>query len=385
MQFESLLIVDDEPLILHFLKEFFSRKNIAIDIADSGKKAISLLKNRSFDLVITDMKLGDISGLEVLKAAKESKNDTIVIVMTAFGTIENAVEAMKQGAFHYILKPFTPDQLEVALEKAKEHTALVAENTFLRKEITTKLETKIIATSPTMKKIMTDVAKIAKSNASVFVHGESGTGKELIAGALHRLSYRSQKPYIRVNCAAIPETLVESEFFGHEKGSFTGAQGRRLGRFELADKGTLFLDEVTEIPLSLQPKLLRAIQEQEFERIGGMKSVTVDVRFISSSNRNLKKAIEEKVFREDLYYRLNVIPLYLPPLRERKEDIIPLSCYFLDHFGKENHKKKTLTSQAIEKLIKYDWPGNIRELANIIERSVVLDDSPQVEADHIYL
>lgn len=385
MHFENLLIVDDEPLILHFLKEFFSRKKIQVQTAENGKKALALLKSQSFDLVITDMKLGDISGLEVLKGAKESKNETVVIVMTAFGTIDNAVEAMKQGAFHYILKPFTPDQLEMALEKAKEHTALVAENSFLRKEIASKLDSKIIAASPLMKKIMNDVAKIAKSNASVFVHGESGTGKELIAGALHRLSYRSDKPYIRVNCAAIPETLVESEFFGHEKGSFTGAQTRRLGRFELADKGTLFLDEVTEIPISLQPKLLRAIQEQEFERIGSMKSVNVDVRFISSSNRDLKKAIVEKVFREDLYYRLNVIPLYLPPLRERKEDIIPLSTYFLDHFCKENHKRKNLSKRAEEKLLSYNWPGNIRELANIIERAVVLDDCPSVDEDHIYL
>lgn len=356
-----------------------------VETTCSGKKALGLLKETHFDLVLTDMKLGDLTGLEVLTKAKESQPQTLVVVMTAYGTIENAVEAIKRGAFHYLLKPFSLDQLEVTLEKAREHLALVNENLFLRKEIA-HTNVRMIAESAVMRKILKDVEKIAKSGASVLIHGESGTGKELIAAKVHELSYRSQGPYIKVNCAAIAESLLESEFFGHEKGAFTGAHCKRPGRFELADKGTLFLDEVTEIPIALQSKLLRAIQEQEFERVGGTKPITTDVRFISSSNRDLKKAIEEKVFREDLYYRLNVIPVHLPPLRDRKEDIVSLSSYFLEKFCMENHrKKKKLTSHGIDKLMRYSWPGNIRELANIIERAVVLDDSPSCEAEHLYI
>jgi two-component system response regulator AtoC len=237
-----------------------------------------------------------------------------------------------------------------------------------------------------MKKIASSLEKIAKSQASVFITGESGTGKEVIAAALHRLSPRANQPFIKVNCAAIPEALVESEFFGHERGAFTGAMIRKTGRFELADQGTLLLDEVTEIPLSLQAKLLRAIQEQEFERVGGMRSLRVDVRMIATSNRTMSEAIESKVFREDLYYRLNVVPIHLPPLRQRMEDIIPLADHFLRVFCLENHKpRKTFTPKAIQKLLAYHWPGNVRELANIIERTVVLDFDPTIDSEHLYL
>ncbi len=244
----------------------------------------------------------------------------------------------------------------------------------------------LIAESPGMKRILSDLTKIAKSQASVFITGESGTGKEVLAAEIHRRSARTSAPFIKVNCAAIPESLLESEFFGHERGSFTGAIAKKTGRFELADQGTLFLDEVTEIPILLQPKLLRAIQEQEFERVGGMLPIKVNVRFLAASNRNPQEAIENKLFREDLYYRLNVVPIHIPPLRERTEDILPLAQYFLEKLCKENHKPiKQLSERAVRKLIEYPWPGNVRELSNIMERTVILDFDPIIDAEHLYL
>lgn len=384
MGIETILVVDDEVLMRRFLEEALERKGFAVDVAENGKQAFSFLKKNTYDLVITDMKMPDVSGLDVLKKAKELSPQTLILVMTAYGTIENAVEAMRLGAFNYLLKPFTPDAIEALIEKASEHQALVNENTYLREQVSSKV--KIIAESPVMKKVLNEAIQVAKSQASVLIHGESGTGKEVIAGAIHAHSPRAKNPYIRVNCAAVPDTLIESEFFGHEKGSFTGANNKRMGRFELADSGTLLLDEITEIPLNLQPKLLRVIQEQEFERVGGSRAVSVDVRLISTSNRDLKKAIEEKIFREDLYYRLNVVPIALPPLRERKEDILPLARHLLDKFCFENKKKNKILSKAAEKkLLSYYWPGNIRELANVIERAVVLDYGQSVEPSHFSL
>ena len=384
MGIERVLIVDDEPLMRNFLAEALKRDSYEVSVAENGKRALSLVKSHSFDLVITDMKMPEMSGLELLRKVKEILPSAIVIVMTAFGTIENAVEAMRLGAFTYLLKPFTIDAIEAVIEKAKEHQSLVQENTFLREE--SKGPTEIIAVSPSMCKIFEEAVKVAKTNASVLIQGESGTGKEVIAGAIHAHSLRADRPYIRVNCAAIPDTLIESEFFGHEKGAFTGANAKRPGRFELADGGTLLLDEISEIPLLLQPKLLRVIQEREFERVGGHKPISVDVRLLATSNRNLQEAIAQKLFREDLYYRLNVVPIIIPPLRERREDIVPLAHFFLQKQCLENHKKPmTLTSDAEQKLAEYPWPGNIRELSNIIERLVVLDYGPTIEADHIVL
>jgi two-component system, NtrC family, response regulator AtoC len=387
MRIEKILIVDDEELMLRFLAETLRRKKYEIETASCGKEAITFLKKKTFDLVITDMKMGDLSGVELLRKVKENSPQTVVIVMTAFGTIENAVEAMRLGAFNYLLKPFTPDAIETLIEKASDHLALVQENLYLREEVSSKrIPNQLIAESPVMKKVLQEAIQIAKSQASVLIHGESGTGKEVIAAAIHAHSLRAQKSYIRVNCAAIPDTLIESEFFGHEKGAFTGADQKRLGRFELANQGTLLLDEVTEIPIGLQPKLLRVIQEQEFERVGGSKLVSVDVRLISTSNRNLKEAIQEKIFREDLYYRLNVVPLHLPSLRERKEDILPLTHYFLQKYCVENRKPlKKLTKSAEKKLLDHAWPGNIRELANALERVVVIDPAPQIEPEHLTL
>lgn len=389
MGIQKVLIVDDELLIRNFLKEVLDRKGYITSVAEDGKTAFAKLKEEDFDLVITDMKLPDTSGLEVLKKTKEQSFDTVVVIITAFGSIENAVEAMRLGAFNYLLKPFSPDAIEAIIAKANEHLAILQENRYLRQTVareTSGLSSEIVAKSPAMQKILEDVDKIAQSHASVLITGESGTGKEVIAHAIHFRSSRNQGPLICVNCAAIPETLIESEFFGHEKGAFTGAFSKRIGRFELANQGSLVLDEISEIPLLLQPKLLRVIQEQQFERVGGTKPVNVDVRLISTSNRNMENFVKEKGFREDLYYRLNVVPLHLPPLRERQEDILPLAQHFLKEMCLENHlPKKELSQSAKEALMDYPWPGNIRELANIMERAVVLNTEPLIEAKHLHL
>lgn len=387
MAIEKILLVDDELLIRTFLTETLRRKNFDVTAVESGKKAVAALKENAYDLVFTDMNLPDMTGLDVLRKVREYAPNAVTVVVTAFGSIENAVEAMRLGAFNYLIKPFTPDTIETVIAKAEEHLSLVQENQYLRQEVQSSNPgaKQMIAESPSMKLILTDALRVATSNASVFITGESGTGKEVVAQAIHQHSLRASKPFIKVNCAAIPETLVESEFFGHEKGAFTGANARRCGRFELANGGTLLLDEITEVPLVLQAKLLRAIQEQEFERVGGTKPIKVDVRLISTSNRNIKEAIASKVLREDLYYRLNVIPLHLPPLRERREDILPLAEFFVARFSHENHKSsKILTAEAKEKLLRYPWPGNVRELANIIERAVVLDVSGKISGEHLF-
>lgn len=389
MTIEKILIVDDEILVRNFLAETLRRKKFDVATAENGTKAINLLKDTSFDLVITDMKMPDLTGIDVLKKAKELNPSTVVVIVTAFGSIENAVEAMRLGAFNYLIKPFSPDAIEAIIEKAQEHSALVEENSYLRQQLSSNSGRggfKVICESPAMKAVLAQVHQVASSNASVFIHGESGTGKEVIAHAIHMASQRANRPFIKVNCAAVPETLIESEFFGHEKGAFTGATARRLGRFELANGGTLLLDEITETPPGLQAKLLRVTQEQEFERVGGSKPVKVDVRLISTSNRNMKQAIVEKMIREDLYYRLDVIPIHLPPLRDRKEDIVPLADYFLEKSAADNHRsRKKLTPEAKQKLLAYQWPGNVRELANVIERAVVMDNAPQVAPEHLYI
>lgn len=387
MRMKKILVVDDEKLLRNLLEEILLRMGKEVMVAKNGQEAISLLQTEKFDLVFTDMKMPKKSGMDVLEETKKKNPEALVIIVTAFGTVEDAVNATKKGAFHYLIKPFSFDAIESVVQKAEEHKFLIEENTYLRKEVAFKTSSsEFIFQSEVMKNILKDLEKIAKSNASVFITGPSGTGKELIAEKIHALSNRSKKPFIKVNCAAIPDTLLESEFFGHEKGAFTGALTKREGRFELADKGTLLLDEVTEIPLSLQSKLLRAIQEQEFERVGGTDSIRVNVRFIATSNRKMEEAIEKNLFREDLFYRLNVVPIELPPLNERQEDILALAHYFLEKFSLENHKKiKTFQKEAIEALKNYTFPGNVRELANMMERIVVLDRSDRVEKQDLFL
>lgn len=389
MTIEKILVIDDEKLVRDFLIETLQRKKYDVQGYDSGQKALTHLKDHQYDLVITDMKMPGLTGIDVLKKIKEISPNTIVIIITAYGSIENAVEAMRLGAFNYLIKPFSPDSIEAVIEKAKEHHALVEENTYLREEVNSgpmKNAMSAVGESPAMKKIFADIERIAKSSANVMITGESGTGKEVIAHLIHTQSMRAGKPFIKVNCAAVPESLMESEFFGHEKGSFTGASNLHRGRFELANGGSLLLDEITEVPISLQAKLLRAVQEQEFERVGGSRPIQVDVRIISTSNRNMAEAIETKKIREDLYYRLNVMPIHIPPLRERKEDILPLAELFLTKLSKENHKNKiSLSKEAKARLSGYSWPGNVRELANVIERAVVLNSTGTISADEIYI
>lgn len=389
MSIEKILVIDDEELIRNFIAETLTREGYEVTTAGNGKDGISRFKEQSFDLVFTDMKMPDLTGIDVLSKIKEISPQTTVVVITAYGSIENAVEAMRFGAFNYLIKPFSPDTIEAVVDKAKEHQSLLTENQFLREEISRKggdKEQGVVAENSEMQQILKDISRVAKSNASVFITGESGTGKEVFAQAIHDQSLRNNRPFIKVNCAAVPETLIESEFFGHEKGAFTGANQKRIGRFELANGGTLLLDEVTEIPLTVQAKLLRAIQEQVFERVGGSKPIKVDVRIIATSNRDMKQAINDKVLREDLYYRLNVVPIHLPPLRQRSDDIIPLATHFLTRMSKENHKDvKNLSASAKQKLLSYHWPGNVRELANIIERSVVMESKPEITPESIFL
>lgn len=382
----NVLVADDEAVIRAFLTDVLERKHFKVHAVSNGEDAIKAIQNQKFDLILTDFKMPFATGLDVLKAAKQYSPTTLVILISGAGTVENAVDAMRQGAFNYLTKPVSLETLETLLEKAEDHLDLLDENLCLKQEISLSRNTEIIIESAIMKKILQDAENIAKSNSNVFISGESGTGKEEIAKVIHAKSNRSQAPFIKVNCSAIPETLIESEFFGHEKGAFTGAVNKRLGRFELASPGTLLLDEVSETPLALQAKLLRVVQEQEFERVGGDKPIKVDVRLISTSNRDMKKAIEEKIFREDLYYRLNVVPIHLPPLRERKEDIIPLAQFMLKKHCEKNAKRlKQLSSSSKEKLLNYRWPGNIRELGNVIERAVVMVSNEIIEPEHLYL
>lgn len=387
MAIEKILVVDDEPLLRNFVRDTLRRMQKQVTTAENGQQAIELLQTQSFDLVITDMKMPYKTGIDVLKFAKSVDRNLLVVIITAYGSFETAIEAMQHGAFNYLIKPFSPDAIEALLAKAEEHLALLHENQYLKNEGSSKRSSSdVIAESPPMKKLLSEIDKIATSQASVFISGESGTGKEVIASQIHARSNRSEKPFVKVNCAAVPESLVESEFFGHEKGSFTGAHTKRIGKFELAHQGSLLLDEITEIPINLQPKLLRAVQEQEIERIGGSHPIKVDIRFIATSNRDMSKAIKEKVFREDLFYRLNVVPVHILPLRERQEDIGALSEYFLDRFCFENHKlSKKLSDEALEKLLEYPWPGNVRELANIIERTVVLHTDRIIQAQDLRL
>lgn len=389
MAIEKILVVDDEKLVRDFLVETLKRKNYDVQAVENAQKAFAALREKQFDLVITDMKMPDHTGIDVLKKAKELSPGTLVVIITAYGSIENAVEAMRLGAFNYLIKPFTPDTIEALIDKAKEHVSLVEENSYLRQQLSSgpgRANQSIIGESAAMRKILHDAERIAKSNANVLITGESGTGKEVVAQLIHANSLRANRPFIKVNCAAVPETLIESEFFGHEKGSFTGASNTHRGRFELANGGSLLLDEITEVPLGLQAKLLRAIQEQEFERVGGSRPIKVDVRLISTSNRDMKEAIEQKKIREDLYFRVNVMPIHIPPLRERKEDILPLAEYFLVKHCQDNHKERiTLSKEAKDLLLAYEWPGNVRELANIIERAVVLNTTGTIKADEIYL
>lgn len=378
MALGKILVIDNERHATNNIGSALITNGCDVYIAENGKEGLSYLKEKVCETALIEMHMDDMTALEFLTRAKKTTPNLKILVMTKSGNIENAVEMMRMGADYYFAKPIDIKKLLsiLAVQKVEIPQITVKEPQASR----------IIAESRVMKNLLDMVYQIAESQAHVFITGESGAGKEVIANAIHQHSLRSKHPYIRVNCAAIPETLVESEFFGHEKGAFTGASNLRLGRFELANNGSLLLDEVTEIPLSLQAKLLRVVQELEFERVGGMKSIKVNVRLISTSNRDIPLALEEKVLRADLFYRLNVIPIHVPPLRERADDILPLADYFLKKLCKHNLKEeKTLSDCAKEKLLNYSWPGNIRELANAIERTIVLNPETELTADLIHI
>ncbi len=382
-----ILVIDDEALMREYVEEALVRSGYEVTTATNGRDGLQLLREKGFDAVVTDLKMTPVDGLEVVRRIREEKLDTRCIVMTAYGTIETAVAALKDGAEDYILKPFSPDVLELAVARALERGRVAEENRYLRAQLNRNYDCKaLIGKSAAMRKVYAEIEKVASSRATVLVRGESGTGKELVAHALHYNGPRADRPFIKVNCAALSAGLLESELFGHEKGAFTGAHERKIGRFELADTGTLLLDEVSEIGLELQPKLLRALQEREFERVGGVSSIQVDTRIVATSNRNLELAVEKGQLREDLFFRLNVIQLQLPPLRERKDDISELMDHFLRRYAAENGRSISgFSPEAREAFLAYDWPGNVRELQNAIERAVVLSSEPVLTPDHFLL
>jgi two-component system, NtrC family, response regulator len=381
---ETILIVDDEKNYLVVLDALLSSEGYEVITVDSSIDAIEHIGNPDLDLVITDMKMPGISGMELLEEIKKINFDLPVIVMTAYGTIEMAVDAMKKNAYDYITKPFRNDELKLTVKKALEKYRLVRENRLLNEALSDKYRFgNIIGKSKPMLEIYDLIGKVSRSKASVLITGPSGTGKELIANAIHYNSPRKDRPFISINCGALTETLLESELFGHEKGSFTGAIAMKKGRFELADGGTLFLDEVGEMPPPLQVKLLRVLQEMEFERVGGTKTIKVDVRILSASNRDIKEDVAKGLFREDLFYRLNVIHIEVPGLKDRGEDIRMLVDHFIDKYRDSDNKKIELNPDAWKILYNYNWPGNIRELENIIERAVVLNSTGVIGVDDL--
>ena len=387
MALQNVLVVDDEPLIRKFLVETMTRMGFEVQSAADGAEALKKVKVETFDLIFTDIKMPQLNGMDLLRAVREHTPESVVVMMTAYATVESAVEAMKVGAFDYIIKPFSPDQIEMVTKRAAERQSLIEENKYLRSEILKEYGFgEIIGKTPVMHGIFEVIRKVANSRATVLVQGESGTGKELVARAIHYNSARANAPFIKVNCAALPENLLESEIFGHEKGAFTGAVTRRPGRFELAHRGTLLLDEISEIPLGLQAKLLRVLQEREFERVGGTRPIKVDVRIVATTNRNLDEEIEAKRFREDLFFRLNVIPITLPPLRERGGDVPLLAQHFVERYSRENNRPpKAIAPDALEAMLHYSWPGNVREVQNVIERAIVLDVADEIRLEHLAL
>jgi two-component system response regulator AtoC len=376
----NILIVDDDKLVNEFLAETLAKTRHSITTAYSGEEAREYIENNQYDIVLTDIKMQNVSGMDVLRFVIEQSPDSRVIMMTAYGTVENAVEAMKLGAFDYILKPFSPDEIELLVNKAQDYIRLRNENRRLRSELDEKYKT-IVGQSKRMTDIFTMIKDVAPTRSTVLISGESGTGKELIARAIHFNSDRSDKPFVKLNCAALPEGLMESELFGHEKGAFTGAVRQARGRFEMADGGTLLLDEISEIPVNLQGKLLRVLQEREFERVGSGTSIPVDVRVLATTNRNLRKAISDGRFREDLFYRLNVIPVEVPPLRDRLDDIPLLTDHFIEIYRNETGKDVTGLEDSVMRLfMNYHWPGNVRELQNFVERAVVVSKNRKLTA-----
>ena len=385
MPIEKVIVLEDDKIVRNNLEQVLRRKRYDVAAASTIAEAQEYLDKDNFDVIFLDVRLPDGDGTDLLKLIQQRPVKPLCIITTGFGTVESAVECMKNGAFDYLIKPFSNEQIEVTLRKAEEFTQLLKVNRFLSQEDDG--EHDMIGTSAAMENLRQLVRKVARTQATVLIQGESGTGKELVARALYRESPRSGAPFIRVNCAAVPENLIESEFFGHEKGAFTGAMNKREGRFELAHGGTILLDEISEISPSVQAKLLRVLQERELERVGGNRTIKVDVRVIATTNRNLEQSVEKKEFRQDLFFRLNVVPIIMPSLRERIEDVPLLAEEFLRRFSRKHGVHvKGFTDEALLTLRNHTWPGNIRELQNVVERAVILcGDSGMLEPSHLGL
>ena len=370
----NILVIDDEAAQRDVLTGYLKKKGYKIFSASSGKEGIEVARTNPVDIILSDFKMPDLSGLEVLEQVKKINPEISFVIVTAYGTVENAVKAMRLGAFDYISKPVDLDELDLMLERIIEHKNLKSENRLLKTQLQEKYKiSSMVSQSQKMEEVINVAARVADSKANVLITGENGTGKEVLAKGIHYLSSRRDAPFVAVNVPALTETLLESELFGHEKGAFTGADKMKKGRFEIAHGGTIFLDEVGDIPQSIQVKLLRVLQEHQFERVGGTEKIEVDVRIIAATNKDLEQKIKDGSFREDLYYRLNVVSIKIPPLRERKEDILPMVESFIEKYCKENNKEKMeISKEAADVLMKYNYPGNVRELENIIERAVVL-------------
>jgi len=378
----SILVAEDNKILREGIYQALCEKGMDVCAAEDGEVAIGLLKEKKFALVISDFRLPKLTGMDILRHIHDTSPDTMVILITAYGTIEVAVEAMKLGAFDFIQKPFSIEELEFKTEKALKHREMTNEIDYLRHErkVIYKNEN-IIGKSPAIKAVFSTISKVAQANVTVVINGETGTGKELVAGAIHYSGCRAKKSFVKVNCAAIPDELLESELFGHEKGAFTGAEKQRIGRFEQADGGTIFLDEIGDMSHKTQAKVLRVLQEQEFERVGGTKTVKVNVRVLTATNKDLKNMVEDGEFREDLYYRLNVVHIWVPPLRERGDDVIEMAEYFLRKYKMELGKKISVFSDSALALLRsYPWPGNVRELNNSVERAVLMAEKEIIEA-----
>jgi DNA-binding NtrC family response regulator len=369
-----VLVVDDDEVTCNLLEEVLSKEGYAVDRALNGQEAIHKGQRKSYDVVLTDIKMIGVDGMEVLRSYRQKSPETIIIMMTAFGSIETAIRAIKEGAYDYVSKPFKLEEIKLTIHRALEQNRLLQENLFYRQELITKYKLEnIVGRSSQMLQVYKTIARVADSRSTVLLTGESGTGKELVARAIHFNSQRAAKPFVAVDCGSLAETLLESELFGHVRGAFTGAVTSKKGLFEEADGGTCFLDEVGDISLSMQAKLLRVLQEHEIKRVGGIETIKVDVRIVAATNKNLEQLVAEKKFREDLFYRLNVVSIHLPPLRERAEDTPLLADHFLRKYAAENEKPVSQISQeALDLLARYRWPGNVRELENVIERAVTL-------------
>jgi len=380
----KILIVDDELSIVEVLKSLLSREGHNITTSSNGKDALKHLREQVFDLLITDIRLPEIDGISLLRQARELQSHLAVIVITAYAKVDNAVEAMKNGAFDYVTKPFKFDELLLTVQRALSYEQALAENEVLKSSISTHLHFNcMVGDSEPMRKVYHLIEKVARTDSTALILGESGTGKELVARALHLASPRFEKPFVTINCTAMPENLLESELFGYKKGAFTGAVTNKKGLFEAANGGTIFLDEIGSIPLNMQMKLLRVLQEKEIRKVGGIEDIKIDVRVLAATNENLENKIAEKLFREDLFYRLSVIPINLPNLKDRSEDIPLLVSYFLNQFKEENKREIEVSAKVLNALCAYSWPGNIRELENLIKRLATLCDNDRITIDDL--